>query len=844
MRTVFDVIARDQASGPLNRISASMRGLGKSAREASGSVAGGGVGKERAAGGILGAQLQGPLARLLSGGALKQMGGGMAEVALQAARGSQNMDQAAATMRAYGASEMDVARAHDAILRSGFNVDKAAAAYRQLAREGRSSNAALQMLTPTLQMAKIGQMESGDAAKFLADTMDQFRLGAEKGQGTVDKIAWAMKTFGTEGSEVQTMFRGAANGAALAGAGFEDVLLTTNMMKQVLPDAGKAGMAASQAFMQMADKRVQKELRAQGVAVYDAKNNFRSMTDILGDLITKTEGMTESQRASALASIFSRRSAGGLNIVVDQLSKGITTAEGKILRGAAAARYLSEQMRGSKGAAAAMREALLNTVAGADERLQTARTRIRESFADATRGAYIKVVSSLAGGMNLLADGLGGLPPILRQVVVGGTGAAGVLLKILGTTILLSGAVRLLFGSWTALALTLGKTLLIATPLLGFLGALGVGIYGLKRASDKNIGGMGGAFSGFFTKVKLGFKGMIDLISGGGLSEAVKTGLQDPANSGVAKFLTWVTGAIGRAKAFFGGLVDGFDAGLSKLDGPLGRIKSTLESIFGFSATSDPKKVMGEWRTAGASLGERLAELSGKMIDFVNGGIKTLQSALSGVSLKDVESGLKAVLTVFEAMAAAVTAVAHGVQKIIDFKTAWGALGKTSAEMTPEEMLARANLTGGTEARSNLEQQINNLTRLRQMGVIDRGTWRANVERAATGQVLTSETAGDTMRWSGRMLNAMTGGVGGAVVGAPGKEAIQKMQASADAQRAAIERMTKAVEYLAQRGFHATVQVGDQTVDALVDGVSQRKEDQDYFEFGKMGPAYSMTPAR
>src|SRR5690606_8166796 len=58
------------------------------------------------------------------------------------------------------------------------------------------------------------------------------------------------------------------------------------------------------------------------VAVFDAEGNFRSFGDIMRDVDSATDGMNDSQRESALRSIFQAQSIRGVNLL---LGDGIDT---------------------------------------------------------------------------------------------------------------------------------------------------------------------------------------------------------------------------------------------------------------------------------------------------------------------------------------------------------------------------------------------------------------------------------------------------------------------------------------------------------------------------------------
>ena len=188
---------------------------------------------------------------------------------------------------------------------TGVSAEGAAEALRELAMEGFNATQAAQVLGPTLSLVAMsfGQLSREAAAGIVHDTLNEFRLSAEQAGPLVDKLAFSMRAFGIRATELEPALRGVASGVSMTNASLDDTLLALGLTKTVLPSVEQASRSVNAAFNQLAGKNTRKELAALGVAVADSGGEMRPLIEILSDLTAKTAGMTESQRAAALASV-------------------------------------------------------------------------------------------------------------------------------------------------------------------------------------------------------------------------------------------------------------------------------------------------------------------------------------------------------------------------------------------------------------------------------------------------------------------------------------------------------------------------------------------------------------
>jgi TP901 family phage tail tape measure protein len=555
-----------------------------------------------------------------------------------------------------GATALEMQKYRDQLLGKEFegrNIDTAAAVFQTLSEETGNAADSMLILKSAMNLARVANLGETESAGMLQDVMGEFNFKAGQSAMVTDKMTWAMKTFGIVGNELQPMLFGVASGAQLAKASFDDTLLTLGMMKDVIPNASRAAMAANMAMMQLANPDVRKELKRQGVAVVDQQGKTRALVDIIGDLTEATKGMTEAERSKSLASIFSARSSGGLSIIVDKLTKGVTTAEGATLRGADAIRYYKEQMNAAGGATASAAKTITNDYAGALARAENAQKRFTQSVGAVTAELRRPFVETGAKAVNALVDAFRGMPPDAQKMMVGFAVSFGALASVLGKVLIASAAMKMFGVGILDLVFSVAKFALIVGPLTVLLGGFAVGLYTLFRTVQRNAGGVGDSFSEMGRKIKLGWSAAVEVISQGKLSDAMAKELRKSENSGVLKFVLMVDRLRVRLGAFFDGFSTGFKRALDEL-GPqanelLGNFK-WIADIFTGEAFKDP---LGNWVNSGEEAGYA-------MKDFATGALKTLGDlagtlggvldSMKGISGKDIADGIRSLASAFSTL--------------------------------------------------------------------------------------------------------------------------------------------------------------------------------------------------
>lgn len=568
------------------------------------------------------------------------------------------------------------------LVMKGFSFDEQAKTLAQLANETNSATAAMAMLTPALNLAKITGQDSAAAASLLKDVVSGFKLTAADSSAVVDKFAFAMKNFGLTAEDLQGAMMPTIGAAQLLGQSFDDTLTIVGIANNGLGNVKKSAMAATLAMNQLADPDTQAKILGLGVAVKDSSGHFRSMVDILGDVADKTKSMTESQKAQTLANVFGAKGAGGLNIVMDQLTTGVKTASGEILKGAAAVAELRKQMAGASGAGEELAMAGINTLPQANAALMASLASLKTAIGEPVQEMLVPIVKNIAMVSAHVAKFFADLSPGIKKTVVVIAAGIGAFMTFIGGALGAAGAVAGLIVAGKALligiagvGIAVGVLVAAMAPLI----AIGATLY---VAWTKNIGGFQDKITSAFNTVKLAFTALYEVFSSGGFSEATWNDL-NKGNEGIKAFAINAFLWFNRIKNFVMELGKSFSTGLDRVGPIIDRIGTAIQKLAAhFTSTTDSasanKDAFDKWGSMGAKVGEVLVGIVEKValgfekvISFVDGAVSVFMKFKPTLTaVWDAASGL------FDAFGELFDAFTSGQDATSASADTWGTFGE------------------------------------------------------------------------------------------------------------------------------------------------------------------------
>ena len=466
-------------------------------------------------------------------------------------------------------------------------------------------------------------MPLADAAKLTAQVIKGFGREAEDAGIMVDQMVKTTTKSGMAIEDLAGAMQYASSAAQNMDVDFTSTLATLGLIKNVIPSAEVAGSAFQILTARLSKPTNQRKLRQNlGIDVIDqATGEFRGFGALLLDISSKFGSMKGGERAGMIQDIFGPRGMKAIMPLMTQLEKGITTETGKVLKGQEAWQYWMNTLDPDKvaGFAEEMNNMKLDTLNGQLQLLSGSLQTFQIELGKGTAALSKSAVKYGLKAFNAFLEIFTKLPKPVKNAVSGFLVLSGTLIKVIGGFFILKGLMSLLDISFGGVLLTIGKILLLAVPLTLLFSALGVGIYGVYRTISKNFGKAGDETASFFEKLKLGYRAVTDLISDGALSKAVIEDMKQAKFQGVADFIGTFGVWLGKAKEFFKGVVDGFDAGLRRLTGPWNEFKEAVQDAFGswFDNAQRGSKSLSEWEGKGKSFGATLSGFSKTIIKMM-----------------------------------------------------------------------------------------------------------------------------------------------------------------------------------------------------------------------------------
>jgi len=570
-----------------------------------------------------------------------------------------------------GASAEEMDRLHAAafdasVTMAGFSAEEAALTLRQLAEEGNDAAASMALLHPSLTLATITGRSAADAAGFLSDTLGLFNLESGDAALTVDKMAVAMRRFGIESGELQPAIFGVASAARLAGASMDDMLLAVGLAKTALPDVSQATRAVNVAMQQLADPATAAKLRgAFGVAVTEG-GRMRPLADILAEVSEKTAGMSEAARAAALESVFGGRAAGGLTVILDQLSSGVRDASGNMLTGAAAVRALREELGGATGSAEQMRDRMLDTLPGQLQVLRASFSTMATALGEMFIPVFKPIIRAISTFASHVAAFIGRIPAPIKKVIGGIILAVGGLLTVVGGFIAAKASIAIFLAGLKVAGVTLAGIVAAILPVIAVVAVLALAAVGLKMAWERNLGGIRDFVERVWGRIRLLFQALSQLFSDGGFSGAVMEELNKAENAGIKQFAIRVFQIVYRIKRFFEGIAEGFGAAIEAarpvFEAFVGALQRLGEAL-GIVSSEGANAAAGIPSDEFAAFGRVIGQIAGVLVEVFVGALTFVIDVVT-TAINVFKEAIKPLQPIFDGVKNAVSLVFEELGKL------------------------------------------------------------------------------------------------------------------------------------------------------------------------------------
>lgn len=461
------ISARDLASAQLREVGTAASGMGRSF-------------------GIAGQTAAGVFAGNLLTDAVRGVGGALGGAVTQAADFEHAMSAVAAVAGANSGqltqlSQTALALGQDVTL-AGVNATDAAAAMQELAAGGVSVTDIIGgAARGALLLASAGGLDFATAADIAANSMNAFRLSGQQVAHVADLFAAAANASSANVQDIGLSLNYVGPIAHSMGLSIEETTAALTELGSQGIRGEQAGTTLRAMFTALADpsKAAKKLMADLGLSFFDAQGHMLSLAGIAQELNTHLAGLTDQERAHALATIFSNAALTGATVItqggaaaIDDYLKQINVAGSAAENG----RIRNDNLAGSF-------EQLKSTV-------QTAAIAFGTGLIPALRGivdtvtnvvnAAIPKIQAFGSVLGTILSAVGG--PVLA--IAAAVGAALAALVALGG-VLTAGGIAAGFIA-TALSTVGGLLLPLAPIVLGIVAAVGA----LGVAWATNLGGI------------------------------------------------------------------------------------------------------------------------------------------------------------------------------------------------------------------------------------------------------------------------------------------------------------------------------------------------------------------
>lgn len=351
-----------------------------------------------------------------------------------------------------------------------FSASECSDAFGYMALAGWNTEQMISGLPGVLDLAAASSMQLSEASDILTDYISAFSLTAGDATHVADLMAYAQANSNTSTQQLADAFKNCAANANAYGYSMEE---TTGLLAAFADQglkSGEAGTALNAIMRDMVNSMKDGAIKIgdTNVAITDASGNFLSFADIVNGVQSATDGMSESQRATALSATFTADSMKGMNLALAAGSDKIAKFTNELYNCDGAANDMAKTMQDNlKGKITQLKSALEGAGIAIGEELIPALTDIVNNVTD--------VVSSF----NDLDDGT-------KNVIV----KFGLAVAAAGPLISIASKMTTGFGSVITAVTSLNKKLPVtATEATGVSKALGILASGINPLTVA-IGGL------------------------------------------------------------------------------------------------------------------------------------------------------------------------------------------------------------------------------------------------------------------------------------------------------------------------------------------------------------------
>lgn len=539
-----------------------------------------------------------------------------------------------------GASAQDLAtltaKAKEMGATTSFSASESAEAMKYMAMAGWKTADMTAGIAGIMNLAAAAGEDLGTTSDIVTDGLTAFGMSAKESGRFADVMAAASTNANTNVTMLGESFKYCAATAGAMGYNIEDISVALGVMANAGIKGSTAGTTLKNVIANMAKPTDAQAAVMQklGISLTDSSGNMKSFAEVMNNLRTSFNGLSETKKASYATTLAGKESMSGLLTIVN----------------ASAADFdkLTEAINGSSGSAEAMAAKMLDNLKGQLTLLKSAVEGIAITIGDKLLPYLKKFVSwvqKAADYINNLSDAQ--VDSIMKWAAI--AAAIPPIIMVFGKVVTMVGTVQRTFGTITKTIANFGGIIgTITSPagiVIGVLAAIAVAAVLIIKNWDQVkafLQNAGNWFKNAFEKAGFSVQGFKDKFTSigntvGSIAGKISSFVKNIAGIFKKEFAGSVgegaDAAGGAFETIVGGAVAAFDTIVTAVDKGLKAFNAILE-FFGGAFT-------GNWDSAAQDFRNSIKNIFPP--DIAAGIINVFNTLLPGI--KAVASGIKATFT-------------------------------------------------------------------------------------------------------------------------------------------------------------------------------------------------------
>lgn len=539
-----------------------------------------------------------------------------------------------------GASAQDLAtltaKAKEMGATTSFSASESAEAMKYMAMAGWKTADMTAGIAGIMNLAAAAGEDLGTTSDIVTDGLTAFGMSAKESGRFADVMAAASTNANTNVTMLGESFKYCAATAGAMGYNIEDISVALGVMANAGIKGSTAGTTLKNVIANMAKPTDAQAAVMQklGISLTDSSGNMKSFAEVMNNLRTSFNGLSETEKASYATTLAGKESMSGLLTIVN----------------ASAADFdkLTEAINGSSGSAEAMAAKMLDNLKGQLTLLKSAVEGIAITIGDKLLPYLKKFVSwvqKAADYINNLSDAQ--VDSIMKWAAI--AAAIPPIIMVFGKVVTMVGTVQRTFGTITKTIANFGGIIgTITSPagiVIGVLAAIAVAAVLIIKNWDQVkafLQNVGNWFKNAFEKAGFSVQGFKDKFTSigntvGSIAGKISSFVKNIAGIFKKEFAGSVgegaDAAGGAFETIVGGAVAAFDTIVTAVDKGLKAFNAILEFFGGAFA--------GNWDSAAQDFRNSIKNIFPP--DIAAGIINVFNTLLPGI--KAVASGIKATFT-------------------------------------------------------------------------------------------------------------------------------------------------------------------------------------------------------